>query len=155
MLFRSIETFNKNILDDTQYLAYPKGVSNQEKTVKFLARENRTRRRMLSKSLHELLAKTLPTKHGARVGVPTRSGDPYYVFLLWPRLDNVSENEYREKRGAVLESYCLVVKYKFPNAEDIVGLATESGIAESRSEDLIYLDARRSEERRVGKECRL
>ena len=140
-----IETFNMHILDDTQYLAYPKGVSNQEKTVKFLARENRTRRRMLTKSLYELMAKTAPSERGVRVGVPTRNGEPYYVFLLLPKPDDVSEDkyrEYREKRGGILEAYCLVVKYKFPDAEDVVGIATESGRRENGSEDLLYFDAR-------------
>ena len=52
--------------------------------------------------------------------------NPYYVFLLLPKPDDVSEDkyrEYREKRGGILEAYCLVVKYKFPSAEDIVGIA--------------------------------
>jgi hypothetical protein len=79
---------------------------------------------------------------GPRVGVSTQDGDPYYIFLLLPKPDNVSEDEYREKRSAVLEAYCLVVKHKFPNAEDIIGFATESGRREYGSEDLLYFDAR-------------
>lgn len=135
-----IETFNKNILDDTQYLAYPRDITNQEKTVKFLAKENRTSRRMLSRYIHELLAKTSSTKLGARVRVPTNKGDPYYVFLLLPKPSDIEEKEYREQRRIMLESYCMVAKYKFPNAEDIIGLATESGLEEYRSEDLMYFD---------------
>jgi hypothetical protein len=137
-----IETFNKHILDDTQPYAYPKGVANQEKTVRFLARENRTRRRMLIKSLYELLGKTPPTKQAVRVASPSRRGDPYYIFLLFPKPVTKSVNEYREMRRAVLESYCMALKYKFPDAEDIIGFATESGRGEYGSEDLIYLDAR-------------
>ena len=46
-------------------------------------------------------------------------------------------------RRAFLEACCLVVKLKFPAAEDIVGIATESGLRnEGRSEDASYCDAR-------------
>jgi hypothetical protein len=40
--------------------------------------------------------------------------------------------------------YCQVVKVRFPEAEaeDIVGIATESGFVETPSEDALYLDAR-------------
>ena len=137
-----IETFNKHILEDTQHYAFPRGVNNQEKPIKFLAKENRTRRRMLAKSLHEILAKTPSTELGARVMAPSRTGDPYYVFLLLPRSENQQINEYREMRRDILQSYCMVIKYKFPDAQDIVGFATESGRREYGSEDLIYLDAR-------------
>src|SRR5579859_3895192 len=42
-----------------------------------------------------------------------------------------------------LESCCAVVKLEYPEALDIVGVATETGISNgSRSEDAIYLDAR-------------
>jgi len=137
-----IETFNKHIFQDTQYYAYPHGIIDQEKIVKFLARENRTRRRMLSKSLYELIGKTPSTELGARVMLPLRPNDPHYVFLLMPKQSNVSETEYRKMRRVMLQSYCMVTKYKFPEAVDIVGLATESGRREYGSEDLLYLDAR-------------
>ncbi len=137
-----IETFNKHILDDTQYLAFPKGINNQEATVKFLAKENRTRRRMLSTFLHELLAKTETTERRVRVIAPSNKGDPYYVFLVLPMLAGQEYSEYRTRRGKLLEAYCMVVKYKHPEAEDIVGFATESIDVKHRSEDLIYLDAR-------------
>lgn len=137
-----IETFNKHILEDTQHYAYPHGVSNQEKIVKFLAKENRTRRRILAKYLYEILSKTQPNKLGARVMLPSQQGDPYYVFLLLPKEDKQSEDEYREMRREVLESFCMVTKYKFPEAEDIIGFASELGRGEYGSEDLIYLNAR-------------
>jgi hypothetical protein len=137
-----IETFNRHILEDTQYYAFPHGVVNQGTTVKFLARENRTRRRMLTKLLYELLSKTSPDKLGLRVVLPSSDGEPYYVFLLLPIPENKSENEYRKMRREILHSYCMVTKYKFPDAKDIIGFATESGRGKYGSEDLIYLDSR-------------
>jgi hypothetical protein len=137
-----IETFNKHILEDTQYYAFPHGVPNQGTTVKFLAKESRTRRRMLSTLLHELLGKTPADKYGVRVVIPSCDGEPYYVFLLLPTAYAKGEQEYREMRRQILQSYCMVTKYKFPDAKDIIGIATESGLSEFRSEDLIYLDVR-------------
>lgn len=141
-----IETFNKHILEDTQHYAYPSGIVNQEKTVKFLARESRTRRRMLAKSLYEMLAKTSPSEFAVRVVGPSYKNDPYYVFLLLPREKGISENAYREMRRDLLQGYCIAAKQKFPDAEDIVGFATESGRGEYGSEDLIYLDTKEWDE---------
>lgn len=137
-----IETFNHHILNGTQHYAYPTEVTQQEKIVRFLARENRTQRRMLIKSIYELLAKTPPDRHAVRVSTPTHAGDPYYVFLLLPRYEGQSEDDYREMRLDVLYTYCMVTKYKFPAAKDIIGFATESGRGEYGTEDLTYLDAR-------------
>jgi hypothetical protein len=137
-----IETFNKNILRDNQYYASPTDTTSQEKMVKFLAREHRTRRRMLAKALYGLLNKTMSSEHGARVIAPSDKGDPYYIFLVLPKPEDVTNEKYREIRRELLGDYCLVVKYKFPEAEDIIGFATEIGKNGHRSEDLIYLDAR-------------
>jgi hypothetical protein len=50
--------------------------------------------------------------------------------------------EYRETRRNILEIYCKTVKLKFPEAQHIVGIATESGFDnEGRSEDTMYVDA--------------
>jgi hypothetical protein len=138
-----IEEFIKNILNDTQYIKDPLGPRNQEKVMRFLARESRTRRRMLIKLFFELLEKTPPSYKGVRVIAPSKKGDPYFVFLIVPHIRGTSESDYRVVRGNLLECYCLVVKHDFPDAEDIVGVATEPLTMEDyRSEDAIYLDVR-------------
>lgn len=137
-----IETFTKHILDDTQHYANPPGPRNQEKIVRFLAREPRIRRRMLAKSLIDLLKNTKLDKSATRVVLPSKEGEPYYVFLLFPHYENQSIEDYREMRREVLYSYCLVTKLKFLDAKDIVGVATDSGMDSYRSEDLVYLDGR-------------
>jgi hypothetical protein len=73
---------------------------------------------------------------------PSRPGDPYYIFLLLSHLKNLSYEEYREFRRELLAAYCQVVKLKFPDAQDIVGIATETGQDDGRSEDALYFDAR-------------
>jgi len=137
-----IEVFNTHILNDTQYYTSHPGVKSSEKIMRFLARESRTRRRMLAKALLELIEKTPDTYKASRVILPSKEGDPYYVFLLLPEHLSASEEEYREVRTRFLEAYCLVTKLEFPDALDIVGIATETGMNPNRSEDSMYLDAR-------------
>ena len=96
---------------------------------------------MLARSLLELIRKT-PMHHKAtRVMLPSQEGDPFYVFLLLPHLKGVQYPEYREVRMKLLEAYCLVTKLEFPDALDIVGIATETGLNKYRSEDAMYYDA--------------
>ena len=137
-----IEQFSTHIINDTQYIKDPLGPRSQEKVVRFLAREPRTRRRFLSRSLIELVENTPSTFKAVRIIAPSRPGDPYFVFLVLPHLSEISEEKYREGRRKLLESYCMVVKHDFPDAVDIIGIATEAGKDDYRSEDALYLDTR-------------
>ena len=139
-----IEHFSTHILNDTQYIKDPLGARNQEKTVRFLARESRTRRRLLAKALLDLMENSPTSYNAVRVMMPSKVGDPYFVFLLVPHLQGKPETEYREVRRNLLASYCMVVKHDYPDAQAIVGIATEPGTDPDtyRSEDAIYFDAR-------------
>ncbi len=97
-----------------------------------------------------------------RVMLPSRPGDPYYVFLLLPRPEDRSYEEYREVRRNLLANYCSVVNLKNSDAQDIVGIATETGLEnETRSEDVAYFDvsvwteADRMEAQSIADELRL
>jgi len=85
------EEFCRHLLDGTQAFATHPGVANQEIVMRFLARENRTRRRMLGKALIELLRRTPATHRATRTILPSNLGDPHFVFLLLPRPSYVSE----------------------------------------------------------------
>jgi hypothetical protein len=119
-----------------------------EKVLRFFARENRTRRRLLSESIRDMLASTPPTERRIRVIPPSMPGDPYWLFLLFPfphHLPHAMTYEhYRAVRRRHLEDCMSVLKLKFADALDIVGFATESGRLEvdHGSEDAGYLDAR-------------
>jgi hypothetical protein len=76
----------------------------------------------------------------ARVMAPSRRGDPYYVFLCVKHLPDIADGDYRKTRAQLLSNYCHVVKLEWRDANVILGIATESGLAEARSEDLAYLD---------------
>jgi len=143
-----IEKFNHHILTGTQYYPTGAGVGDSECNVRWLAREPRTRRRMLAGKLASMIETTPHTARRASVVLPSRPGDPHYVFLLLPEFAGISEAEYREVRRELLLRYCMVVKLKWPDALDIVGIATEVGEAGAdprapRSEDLVSLDARK------------
>lgn len=138
-----IEAFAGHAFAQTQYFTTHPDLRDQERILRFLARETRTRRRMLARLIHELIAQT-PDKNmkAVRVVQPSHPGDPYYAFLLLSHPEGVPYEEYREVRRTLLHTYCLATKLKWPNAEDIVGIATETGMDESRSEDAVYWDAR-------------
>ena len=57
-----------------------------------------------------------------------------------------SHPEYRERRASLLAAYCRVAKLENPKLLDIGGIATEPVDYTSRSEDLVYLDARQWDE---------
>ena len=137
-----IEDFNKHALEGTQFSCWPPGIRSTERIVRFMARESRLRRRMLAKALAEILETTTPHLRMLRVIKSLRPGDPYYVLLLFPYREDKSYEENRHVRQVYLEACCRVVKHVYPDALDIVGIATESGQGEERSEDSVYLDAR-------------
>lgn len=137
-----IEQFNKHIVDRTQYYTSHDSVRVSEKIVRLLARETRTRRRMLATGLLEVVADELPEQgRRSRHLPPLRLGDTCYVFLtLWHPREVIYE-DFRKVRRKLLNAYCMVLKTMYPDAEDIVGIATEDRTTVSRSEDVVYLDA--------------
>jgi hypothetical protein len=155
-----IEKTTKHALERTQYWTTSRGIRDDEKILRFMAREPRVRRRMLARSLYQLVRDTPKEKfRAARVIKPTRPEEPCYVFLLLTRPDDKTEDEYRLVRRNLLVSYCYAAKIRFPELTDIVGFATETGFdIETRSEDVVYFNAsgwteeEQSEESRFARE---
>lgn len=136
------EKFLYHLMSGTQYETTHTEIAEQEKSFRWLARENRTRRRMLAKGMHELLRRTPANYRAIRVILPSRPGDPHYVLLLLPRYPVIPEQDYRHARSQFLRECCLVVKLEFPDAQHIVGIATETWDGSNyRSEDFVHLDA--------------
>lgn len=138
-----IERFNKHILAGTQYFTTSSAVRQSEQGMRWLAREPRTRRRMVASALLNMLETRPFSMRRTRIILPSQPGDPYYVFLLLPWFDHRPDSENREVRYKMLEACCRVTKLVYPEAQDIVGLATEAGsvLNESRSEDTLYFNA--------------
>jgi len=138
---RLIDTFSKHVLNGTLYFSTHEKISDHETGLKFLAKEPRTRRRALSKSLFTIMERANSEGRSVRVLQGASNDEPYYVFLALDRKDRSFE-EYRIVRRDLLISYCFVTKLEFPDAKHVVGIATEPRSYEiNRSEDLIYLDA--------------
>ena len=123
------------------YKSSVEGLSEHEKSFRWMARENRTRRRMLAECFVELLEKTRPDFRASRVVKPTSVGEPYYLFLLLPQYPTWTREQYRRIRAKMLTDYCLVVKLQFPDALHVVGIAAESGIDDPDLPDLSHFDS--------------
>ena len=156
-----IEQFATHVLGGTQYFPEHRAISGAEVCLRFMARKNRTGRRMLAQLLIDLIKKTKGPTRATRILPPIEPGDPYYLFLLVPHSPGVGESEYRQFRIRMLESCCVVLRLIEPQALDIVGIAMETGAGEMASEDAMYFDGRgwtaeiEEEARRIQRETGL
>jgi hypothetical protein len=100
-----IERFNKHILNDTQYETTAPGVAQSEPFVRFLAREHRTRRRLLTNAFVELYERLGTQSWKVRIIEPSSPRDPYYLFLAMRHPYGVSSQDYRQARRHCLEEY--------------------------------------------------
>jgi hypothetical protein len=158
-----IERFAKHMLGDTQYaltnLAKP---MDAEMILRFLAREPRTRRRMLARSIYELigrLGKNEPAR--TRLVPPSVPGDPLYMLIVFRQPSSMSYHAYRQRRADILRAYMRIAmaqlrsiinryredhlrrtKTEPPSTLDFVGIAFDHPDSPSGSEDLMYLDGR-------------
>lgn len=156
-----IEEFTSNVLASTQHYKTEATIADQETVLRLMAGEPRTARRMLSRSLFAVLERADHEMRSARVQVPSHPDAPYYVFLGLQRPDDVELEEYREVRREMLRAYCLACRLMYPEAEKIVGIATEPLSDTYRSEDFAYLDGTswspeyEAEARRLKEQLRL
>ncbi len=140
---RMSERFAGHILAGTGHSNEHSTVSNQEKSVRMMAREPRLRRRMLAEAVVGLIQKTppnLPLFRATRVCLPSRPGDPFYVFLLFSGPENESPEKCQLGRRNLLELLCMVTKLEFPDAQDIVGYATDPGSGAGTREEAFCFD---------------
>jgi len=138
-----IERFARHALNATQYYTNCIELSNIEIGLRLMARETRFARRLLVKGLMDLYTNTPDGTRRTRCFKSLSDHGPFYVFLSLPQPDYFSNEQYREARFSLLEACCKVFKYKFPEALDIIGIASEPirpGLGSS--EDLLYLDGR-------------
>jgi hypothetical protein len=136
-----IDAFSKHVLNGSLHFSSHEKISDHEISLRFLAKESRTHRRFLSRSLYTIMERADSEGRSARVLQNPSTDEPYYVFLALDRRKDKTLEEYRIVRRNLLENYCFVTKLKFPDAKHIVGIATEPmSYGHNRSEDLIYLD---------------
>jgi uncharacterized protein YchJ len=139
-----IEKTSYHTLTGTQYFTTSQTIQSSEKVLRLMAKESRTERRILSRALIDLLKNTKPDQQNTRFLGPldNKINKTTYVFFLYPWKEGVSEKDYRKQRRTFLTAFCFVAKIRFPQAQDIVGIATETNIEDkNKSEDVLYLDA--------------
>lgn len=135
-----IEKFAHNIRNGTLEDPVSSDVAYHEVGLRRLAREPRMKRRFLAKKLIELVLGGPLDKPRIRIMLASRPEETCYVFLVVPPAFTPS-GAYRAFRREMLQAYCMVTKLQNPVARHIVGIATEPGDEDIRSEDLVYLDA--------------
>ena len=141
-----IETFNKNVIDDTLYFNSHAELTQVELLLRFFAKESRLRRRLLSQTLVGFIQSAQLDIIAIRYLASLLPLETYYVFTTVPLLEWMKDNieKYRLMRRNILEICCLKTKLKFPDAQHIVGIATEPHLENEdigHSQDAMYCDA--------------
>jgi hypothetical protein len=130
-------------MNATQYFTNHLELSETEIALHFMARESRTKRRMIMKGIVDVFINVSDGTRRLKCLPPVSAGDPFYVFLCLPNPNYGTYDQYRLARGNFLEACLMVVRYKFPDALDIVGIASEPARPNyNSSEDLMYMDGR-------------
>lgn len=138
-----IEKFTHYYATGESSLSANAGVHGFEQGLRFLARESRVRRRMLADALLQNMQKAREgTERSTRLVIPTRAGDPHYVFLAFHHPPHIPEERYRITRRAMLDALARATRLRWPEAVDIVGIGTDPLESPNMSEDLLYLDGR-------------
>lgn len=115
-----------------------------EQLLRFFARESRLHRRALAQWYVDAVLATPTNSRRIRLRPSPGPGEPYVVLVVLgvPPGRLYGDAEYRKVRAEYLRICCSVVKLLYPEALDIIGLATEARDCRRRSEDLLYFDAR-------------
>ena len=138
-----IEKFAYHARAGSQYFTNEPGIENTEHILRFMAREPRTARRSLSKALAGIVARGQDHGKVTRYVHRQNPEQPWYVLMALAKPGDVSYERYRDVRLQLLQLSSMALKMRRPEAQHIVGIATEPGIETvDRSEDAIYFDAR-------------
>ncbi|HGH6016916.1 TPA: YecA family protein [Vibrio mimicus] len=130
-----------------------------ERAVNYLAAENRLSRGYLCEAFEDKLRTVPHNSRSARLAFSPQYKDRLYVFLFFPRNNDLTDSDYRLSRKNAIEAYSFVAKYQNPEANHVIVLATETQNSETRSEDIfsVHYDSpltieERKDARRIMKE---
>jgi hypothetical protein len=136
-----IEEHSRHILEKTQYFRTGSTIGEAEILLRWLAREPRLRRRLLSIALGSFVKSAPTNQRATRYLIPTHAGEAYYVFLTLPTDACNEYSSYRAMRRTMLEIASVNLRQHYPDARHVVGLATEPGFENGgRSHDALYID---------------
>ncbi|HYP00496.1 MAG TPA: SEC-C domain-containing protein, partial [Pyrinomonadaceae bacterium] len=131
--------YNKHVLEGQLHPdTSSHGIADNERVLRFLAREPRTKRRELSRRLIEFVHKGT---FGFRVIFSTDS-IVAYVFGATPVDPELPADEQARLRQIDIVRYCIALRYRYPALRDIIGIAVETNNLEPASMILTYMNAR-------------
>ncbi len=138
-----IGEFERHFINGTSEFRTHADVKDLEPMLRYLASEDRTRRRGLATQLLAIIRKPVAPdrRHNMRVAATEDTSRPAYVFLALARSnDDATYDEYRELRRRLTEGYVLATRLRLPEYKTIIGIATEPHVEGAmRSEDLYLL----------------
>ncbi len=138
-----VETFARHAMEGTQYFKTEPALESAEKILRFMAAEPRLHRRALAQELIDAMDRTPVDQRLIRL-IPNQSNQSTaYLFLIFPWNEKSTVKQNRKLRRHFLEAAVCVARFKNPQIEDIVGIATECRACQHQhSEDAVYLDTR-------------
>jgi hypothetical protein len=155
---RLIESYGKHVLDGTLHSNTSSYVvSDNEKVLRLLAREPRTKRRELSRRLIEFVAKGEPSfrvilspdeaaplssMSERLLDSSVNSSSMAYVFGATATDPTLPADEQTGLRLINLTLYCVALRRRYPVIRDIIGIAVEMKNIDPASMILTYIDAR-------------
>ncbi len=121
---------------------------DHERLLRYFAREPRLRRRLLGRSILDLVtrAQAETGSNPRRLIQPLKPDEPYFAIQIFSvpfGLENKPgyEANYHEVRRKYLEAVCMAAKIAQPTAKIIVGYSVGSGrLPCELTEDLLYVD---------------
>ncbi|MDX0222563.1 hypothetical protein GOC40_32455 [Sinorhizobium meliloti] len=150
---RTIEMISDDVLKGTsiELLGHSPSTDLAERGLRVMAAENRRNRMQLAQVLWSALERAVDegfARFIRRAMIARSHGERKvgYVFLSVAHDKSLgTQDEYREYRGKMLETYCLAFFSEQPQLETVVGIALDiyrrDGEIRSKSEDLLVMDA--------------
>jgi hypothetical protein len=111
---------------------------SEENVLRVMASESRLRRRALGESVLALRLKSNEKLRCTRCVVDSTRRRVYAILAL-PYLTEQPHEEYREYRQYLLHLYCEGAVLRFPDAEEVIGIAFEHYDSDIASVDFLYL----------------
>ena len=137
-----IQEFSHHTLAGTLYKTTI-SANATEHALRIMAAENRFHRRVLGERILEKIQTIRHDMIGVRILTSPGNRDTSYIFVLYPRSKDISDDDYRVERRAFISDYCYVYSYLHPGMRNIIGITTESGLGlDRRSHDLLYVPSR-------------
>ncbi|MFK0733869.1 MAG: hypothetical protein ACFKPT_11305 [Gloeotrichia echinulata GP01] len=142
--FREIEEICNLCFLDHHNITIEEAFKPTETSLRFLAREDRFNRRILSGSFCEWIEFLPKDKRATRyMFSPEENCQKIgYVFLSLPHFDEFTFEQYLRMRSRILQSCCIYFKSRYPQIEHIVGISIQpNNDCQKWFPQILYIDA--------------